>query len=60
MENLLPICCQENCPIGKRCCFGEVYIDTIGEIPIRERHKCNYRKQTGKTFVDTEIVKPAA
>lgn len=60
MNNLIPICCQENCPIGKKCCFGQVYIDSLGDKPVRERHKCEYHKQTGMKFVDTEIVKPAA
>ena len=54
MSKLLPIKCQESCPIGKRCCFGEVYSDSIGDKPIRERHKCKYHKRTGMIYVDTQ------
>ena len=36
MNNLIPIYCQEHCPLGKKCCFGEVYADSIGDKPIRE------------------------
>ncbi len=54
MNNLIPICCQEKCPLGKRCCFGEVYAESLASGPIRERHKCEYHKITGKKFVDTE------
>lgn len=60
MKKLLPIYCQENCLIGKKCCFGEVYIETIGESPLRERHKCGYHKKTGLLYVDTVIEKPVA
>ena len=60
MNILAPICCQEKCPIGKRCCFGEVYVETIGESSLRERHKCEYHKKTGFEYVDTVITKPAA
>lgn len=57
---LVSIRCQENCPIGKSCCFGEIYVDSIGERPVRERHKCRCPKQSGKEYVDTETSKPAA
>lgn len=60
MNNLIPIYCQEHCPLGKKCCFGEVYADSIGDKPIRERHKCEFHKKTGKKYVDTETATPAA
>lgn len=60
MSEFIPIYCQENCPIGKSCCFGEVYVDSLGDKPIRERHKCEYHKKTGMTYVETEIDNPAA
>ena len=60
MNNLLPIYCMEHCPLNKHCCFGEVYADSIGDKPLRERHKCEYGKKTGMTYVDTETAKPAA
>lgn len=60
MKNLIPIYCCEKCPIGKKCCFGEIYIDTIGDKPVRERHKCEYPKGTGMKFVDAIAEKPAA
>lgn len=60
MEKLIPIYCQEQCPIGKRCCFGEVYADSLGNQVIRERHKCEYCKKTGMKYVDTATAKPAA
>lgn len=59
MEKLVPIYCQEKCPLGKRCCFGEVYVDSMGENPLRERHKCGYHSKTGKHYVDTKT-EPAA
>jgi len=60
MDVLIPIRCQENCPIGKKCCFGEVYAESLGERPLRERHKCHYSKSTGKEFVDTKTEKSVA
>ena len=60
MNALVPVYCQEKCPIGKHCCFGEVYVESIGNKPIRERHKCNCRKKTGFEYVDTVTEKPAA
>ncbi len=60
MKKLISIYCQERCPIGKKCCFGEVYADTIGDRVIRERHKCEFKKKTGMIFVDTVISNPAA
>ena len=60
MCSLIPIYCQEKCPIGKHCCFGQMYADSIRDKPVRERHKCDYPKQTGMKFVDTETSKPAA
>ena len=59
MEKLQPIYCKEKCPIGKKCCFGEIYVECIGNQPIRERHKCNYSKATNMNYVITEIYKPA-
>ena len=60
MDNLIPIYCQEHCPLNKHCCFGEVYADSIGDKPIRERHKCEFHKSTGKEYVETETASPAA
>lgn len=60
MDNLIPIYCQEHCPLNKHCCFGEVYADSIGDKPIRERHKCEFHKRTGKEYVETETASPAA
>ena len=60
MDKLIPIYCQECCPLGKKCCFGEVYSDSIGDRPIRERHKCEFAKRTGMKFVNTITEKPAA
>lgn len=60
MINLLPIYCQEHCPLKKKCCFGEVYVDSLGDVLIRERHKCAYPKKTGMKYVDTKIAKPIA
>ena len=60
MNECVAICCQEKCPIGKHCCFGEAYIESLGEKPLRERHKCEYAKSTGKRYVETKTVKPAA
>ena len=60
MDNLIPIYCQEHCPLNKHCCFGEVYADSIGNKPIRERHKCEFHKRTGKEYVETETASPAA
>lgn len=51
MDKLIPIYCREHCPLNKHCCFGEVYADSIGDKPIRERHKCEYHKKTGKNVV---------
>lgn len=60
MEVLVPIYCQEQCPLGKRCCFGEAYVDSLGDNPLRERHKCGCSKATGLKYVDTKTEKPAA
>ena len=60
MESLIKIYCQEKCAIGKHCCFGEVYEDSIGDKPLKERHLCSYSKQTGFKYVITETGKPAA
>ena len=60
MVNIIPIYCMEHCPLGKKCCFGEIYVDSIGDKPIHERHKCEFHKKTGITFVDTKITNPAA
>lgn len=47
MNNLISIYCQEHDPLNKHCCFGEVYVDSIGDKPIRERYKCEFYKRTG-------------
>lgn len=60
MNNLLSIYCMEDCPLNKHCCFGEVYADSIGDKPLRERHKCKFHKKTEKTYVHTETAKQTA
>jgi len=57
MQDIISICCTIQCPIGKHCCFGEVYRDSLGDKPLRERHKCQYNKSTGIQYVDTETTK---
>lgn len=47
-----PIRCQEKCPIGKRCCFGEVQ---AAHGNFRERHKCSHKKQTGREYVLIDV-----
>ena len=60
MFEFIPIYCNNVCPLGKKCCFGEVYIDSLGDKPIRERHKCQFHKNTGMKYVYTEPAMPAA
>lgn len=52
MKDLIPIYCQEYCPLNKHCKFGDAYPDSL---PIHESHKCRFKKTTGKDNVDVLI-----
>lgn len=41
MKDLIPIYCQEYCPLNKHCKFGDAYPDSL---PIHESHKCRFKK----------------
>jgi len=57
MDKFEPIYCNEQCPLGKKCCFGEIFIECIGNEPIKERHKCKFSKSTKMDYVLTFTTK---
>lgn len=59
MSEFTPIYCQEHCPYGKHCCFGEINIDSLGDRPIVERHKCKSAKKAEDKYVIVKVEKIA-
>lgn len=51
-EKLISVYCQEECPIGKHCKFGEVYPDGL---PVHAKYKCTSMKP--KRTVEIRIPK---